>query len=131
MTLWEISFWAESLISLSIAPHLCILSSKVLRNCLPDLMGVDVRNQGLFPNKELFLFNPTIHSWGIRINSICSNCFMSPGDIEDRVPGLEMLFNGEGTYGDSPLSGLFESISNGICTHPTKLEPIFIKVRRC
>ena len=66
--------------------------------------GVDGRNQRLFPNRELCLFNPTIHSWGIRINSICSSCFMFPWGIEGRVPGLEMLFRGEGTYGGSPLS---------------------------
>ena len=39
MSLWEISHLAESLISLSIPPHMDILSSNVLTNCLPDLIG--------------------------------------------------------------------------------------------
>ena len=57
---------------------------------------VDVRNQRVFPNKTLCQFDSTVNSSGIRVDCVCGNSFMPPGDIEGRAPGLEVPFHGEG-----------------------------------
>ena len=58
LTLWEISVLAESLISLSIALRLWILSSKVLTNCLPDLIGLMSETKDSFPTKSCACLTP-------------------------------------------------------------------------
>ena len=76
------------------------VSADIALQCIDKLLTrphwVGVRNQRLFPNKKLWHCYTTINSRGIRINSVCGNSFMSPGDIKGRIPELEMPFQGEG-----------------------------------
>ena len=49
---------AESLISLSITLHLWILSSNVLTNCLPDLIGYMSKTKDSFPTNRCAILTP-------------------------------------------------------------------------
>ena len=53
--------------------------------------AISITYQGVSSNKELGHGTTIIDGWGVTEDGISGNSLISSWDVEDRVPGLEML----------------------------------------
>ena len=53
--------------------------------------AISIKYQGISSNKELGHGTTIFDGWCVTENGVSGNSLISSGDVEDRVPGLEML----------------------------------------
>ena len=53
--------------------------------------AINITYQGVSSNKELGHGTTIIYGWCVTEDGVSGNRFISYGDVEDRIPGLEVL----------------------------------------